>query len=217
MDSPAHLRRCRRTRVPLLAASVLALAALPGPARAEPLSPDPPPERDARAAAKKPAAPPKPRYQGKPLPRAKVVDHIVLYKGKNRLEAWQGGVLLKVYRAAVGKGGSGPKRYSGDNRTPEGRYHIAGRHRSRTYHRFLLISYPNARDRAAYRRARARGKIPAGRGIGSAVGIHGEKRGLSWLPHKLLDWTRGCVAVDNDEIEELYRAVKPRARVVIHP
>jgi murein L,D-transpeptidase YafK len=144
------------------------------------------------------------------------VTRLVIHKGRHRMQAWSHRRLLKAYRIAIGIGGAGPKRYAGDLRTPEGRYFIGGRHRSRRYHRFLLISYPNRRDRRRYRRSRRRGRIPAGRGIGGAVGIHGERRGFALLPHKLLDWTRGCVAVDDDEIEELYRTVVPRARVTIH-
>jgi murein L,D-transpeptidase YafK len=144
------------------------------------------------------------------------VDRLVIHKGRRQMAAYRGQALLKVYRVAVGMGGAGPKRYAGDLRTPEGRYFIGGRHPSRRYHRFLLISYPNRKDRRRYRRLKRQGRIPPGRGIGSAVGIHGERRGFALLDHKLFDWTRGCVAVDDDEIEELYRSVVPRAAVIIH-
>jgi len=144
------------------------------------------------------------------------VDRLVIHKGRHQMAAYQGQTLLKVYRVAIGMAGAGPKRYAGDLRTPEGRYFIGGRHPSRRYHRFLLISYPNRKDRRRYRRLKRQGRIPAGRGIGSAVGIHGERRGFALLDHKLFDWTRGCVALDDDEIEELYRSVVPRAAVVIH-
>jgi len=156
-------------------------------------------------------------FRGRPLPPGEKVRRLVIYKSTHRLEAWSGKRLLKVYKVAIGSGGKGPKLYQGDNRTPEGTYRVAGRHRSRKYHLFLLLSFPNARDRARYRRNRRQGKIPRGRGIGSAVGIHGEKRGYAWLPHKWVDWTQGCVALDNKEIKELYRAVISRAKVEIFP
>ncbi len=156
------------------------------------------------------------RHAGRPLPRGARVDRLVIHKGRHQMAAYQGQTLLKVYRVAIGMAGAGPKRYAGDLRTPEGRYFIGGRHPSRRYHRFLLISYPNRKDRRRYRRLKRQGRIPAGRGIGSAVGIHGERRGFALLDHKLFDWTRGCVALDDDEIEELYRSVVPRAAVVIH-
>jgi murein L,D-transpeptidase YafK len=156
-------------------------------------------------------------YDGRPLPAGARVDRLLILKGARRMQAWSGKTLLKIYRVALGLGGKGPKRYQGDSRTPEGRYRVAGRHHSRQFHRFLLLSYPNDADRRRYRRLRKLGKVPRGRGIGSAVGIHGEKRGFGWLPHKLINWTDGCIAVDDDEIEELYRAVKPGAPVVIRP
>jgi len=157
------------------------------------------------------------RWDGRPLPRTLRIDRLVVYKAEHELEAWSGPVLQKVYRVAIGSGGAGPKRWEGDRRTPEGRYRIDSRHRSRTYHLFLHVSYPNAADRAAWARGRRDGSVPAGVGVGGAIGIHGEKQGMGWLPHKWVDWTLGCIALDNAEIEELYRAVVPGASIEIHP
>jgi len=131
------------------------------------------------------------------------------------MEAWAGTRLLKVYRVVIGRGGAGPKRVAGDSKTPEGRYRIDRRHHSRKFHRFLHVSYPNARDRAAFAAARRTGKLSAGARIGGAIGIHGPKRGWRWLPQKWIDWTDGCVAVDLEESEELYRVVKSGADVWI--
>lgn len=155
-------------------------------------------------------------FDGRSLPKTRI-DRLVLYKSRHRLQAWSGKRLLKTYKVSIGKGSAGPKRHEGDDRTPEGTYRIDSRHHSKTYHRFLHISYPNKRDRAAYAKLRKQGRIPKGKGIGGAIGIHGEKRGFGWLPHKWFDWTRGCVAVDDDEIEELYRAVVQGAVILIHP
>ena len=145
------------------------------------------------------------------------IDKIVIYKGRHRLEAWAGARVVKAYRVAIGRGGAGPKRYEGDNKTPEGSYRVSRRFVSASFHRFLHLSYPNAEDRRAFARGQRDGSIPRGARIGGAIGIHGEKRGLRVLPHKWVDWTQGCIAVDNPEIEELYRAVKPMAVVEIRP
>lgn len=145
------------------------------------------------------------------------IDRLVISKSRHRMEAWSGTRLVKIYRVAVGRGGAGPKLMEGDNRTPEGLYRVVRRFPSRKYHRFLLLSYPNDRDRRAFLQARRAGRIPAGARIGGQIGIHGEKRGFRLLPHKWVDWTQGCVAVDDDEIEELYTAVAPDARVEILP
>jgi len=162
-------------------------------------------------------AAPREIYSARPIPRGVQVDLLRVFKKRHRMEAWSGKRLLKVYKIVIGRGGEGHKRFEGDGKTPEGRYSVDRRHHSRKFHRFLHLSYPNAQDRAAFRRARRAGKLPAKARIGGAIGIHGAKRGWRWLPQKWIDWTGGCVAVDDDESEELYRAVKPGAVVQIRP
>lgn len=141
------------------------------------------------------------------------VDRIAVHKATHWLEAYWRGERVGRYRVATGMGGAGPKRYEGDRTTPEGRYRIDRRHRSRQFHRFLHVSYPNAADRRRFRALRAVGEVPAGSGIGSAIGIHGQPRGLS-IPSEM-NWTAGCIAVSNEAAEALYRAVIPGAVIVI--
>jgi murein L,D-transpeptidase YafK len=151
-----------------------------------------------------------------PLP-AGAIDRIVIKKAAHVLEAWSGERLLRTYRVAIGSGGAGAKRTEGDGRTPEGRYRVDRRHRSRAFHRFLHVSYPNADDVRAFREAVRAGRVPRGARIGGDIGIHGEARGWEGAPHKFVDWTAGCVALDNDEIEELFAAARPGAQVEIVP
>jgi murein L,D-transpeptidase YafK len=156
-------------------------------------------------------------HADEPPLRAGQVDRLVVRKGDHVLEAWQGERLVRSYRVAIGSGGEGHKRMEGDGRTPEGRYTIDRRHRSKAFHRFLHVSYPNAGDRRAFREALRSGELPRGAGIGGDIGIHGEPRGWTGLPHKWVDWTAGCVALDDAEIEELFVAVRPGALVEIVP
>lgn len=156
------------------------------------------------------------RADGPRLP-AGSVDRVVIRKGDHALEAYQGERLLRTFRVAIGSGGAGPKRREGDGRTPEGRYRVDRRHRSRAFHRFLHVSYPNAEDRRAFREAIRSGALPPNARIGGDIGIHGEARGWQGAPHKWVDWTAGCVALDNDEIEELFRAARVGAVVEILP
>lgn len=152
------------------------------------------------------------------LPAGARIDRLVAYKSAHRLEAWSGETRLATYRIAIGAGGAGPKRFEGDRRTPEGTYRIDRRHRSRLFHRFLHVSYPNAEDRRRYRRLQAEGAVPEGRGIGSAIGIHGESRDPEVRAlGRSVDWTDGCIAVSDAEIEALYEAVIPNAVLEIHP
>lgn len=145
------------------------------------------------------------------------VDRIVVDKSEHTLEAFRMDRLVRTFTVAIGLGGEGAKRFEGDLKTPEGTYRIDRRHRSEAFHRFLHVSYPNAADRAAHARGVRDGTIPRGVGIGGAIGIHGAPRGIFHDVHKAVDWTAGCIALDDDEIEALYRAVRTNAVVVIRP
>ena len=126
-------------------------------------------------------------------------DYILVEKSKRRLTLLARGQVLKSYRIALGRNPKGPKTREGDNRTPEGRYIIDYRLRDSDYHLALHISYPNRRDRE---RARRLGVSPGGdimiHGIGSAASKVGDL-------HPLFDWTNGCIAVTDREIEEIWR------------
>jgi murein L,D-transpeptidase YafK len=158
------------------------------------------------------------RLAAGPLPRDARVDRLVVDKSDRRLEAWSGDTLRATYPIALGTGGAGPKVYEGDGRTPEGTYRIDSRHRSRRFRRFLHVSYPNADDRRGHRDARARGEVPDGAGIGGDIGIHGESdHPLVRALDNSVDWTAGCIAVSDEAIDDLYRAVVPNARLEIRP
>lgn len=156
------------------------------------------------------------RHGSGPLPRGARVTRLVVDKSDRRMEAWDGDVLLATYGVAVGTGGSGPKTYEGDGRTPEGVYRIDARHRSREFRYFLHVSYPNADDRRRHREARAAGTIPDGVGLGGDIGVHGYPDGPADLM-SMFDWTAGCIAVDNDAARDLYRAVLDDAVIEIRP
>ena len=138
-------------------------------------------------------------------------DRIIVRKFARELTLYRAGRPLKTYRVALGHGEPGPKRRQGDNRTPEGPYHISGRNPHSAYHRALRISYPEPADITA---AAARGEDPGG-----DVMIHGIRNGLGWLGrlHRLVDWTAGCIAVTDREIEEMWRAVPDGTPIEIEP
>jgi len=122
-------------------------------------------------------------------------------KSDHKLEVVAGARVLKTYRVAIGIGGLGPKKYEGDMTTPVGRYHVTTRFRP-LYHQFIGVSYPNDEDRTRYAELKRQGKVPPERGVGHGIGIHGVgSRKLSGI-HKQEDWTHGCIAMDDDEIDE---------------
>jgi murein L,D-transpeptidase YafK len=138
-------------------------------------------------------------------------DRIVVYKGERRLSLYRDGQLLKSYHASLGGAPVGPKRREGDGRTPEGSYIIDGRLAHTPYHLALHISYPDARDRVW---AAAHHVSPGG-----AILIHGigYVRGGVTEAEARSDWTDGCIAVTNREIEEIWAAVDDGTPIDIKP
>jgi len=146
-----------------------------------------------------------------PLPRAVTADRLVVRKQDRTLALYWHGAPLKTYRVALGGQPLGAKQARGDERTPEGRYTVVKHRKNSMFHEALELSYPNADDKA---RARAAGVPP-----GAGIEIHGLREGFEWLgsAHTLFDWTDGCIAVTNTEIDELVRAAPPGTIVEILP
>jgi murein L,D-transpeptidase YafK len=138
-------------------------------------------------------------------------DRIIVVKSSHTMTLMAGGRTLKVYKVALGRGPSGPKEREGDNKTPEGKYVIDQKNAKSRFHLALHISYPNADDK---KRAHDAGVAPGG-----AVMIHGLENGLGWLGpiQHHVDWTEGCIAVSNSEIEEIWRLVPTGTPIEIKP
>ena len=138
-------------------------------------------------------------------------DRIVIEKNAHRLTLLNHGSVVKTYRVCLGPHPVGAKDREGDGRTPEGIYTIDSRNANSHFHRALHVSYPNAADIA---RARRLGVSPGG-----AIMIHGMPnrwRLLGWAIQQT-DWTAGCIAVTDDEIEEIWRMVPNGTIVEIRP
>jgi murein L,D-transpeptidase YafK len=125
---------------------------------------------------------------------------MILYKNGNEIARYTD---IKLGDAPVGH-----KRFEGDEKTPEGSYHINGRNPKSSYHLSLRVSYPNAADRAY---AKSKGKSPGG-----DIFIHGQPN-FSPLERLSHDWTDGCIAVSNAEIEQLWRLVPDGTKITIQP
>ncbi len=121
------------------------------------------------------------------------------------------GKVIRSYKVALGSDPIGPKTCQGDHKTPEGVYILDSRNARSQFHKSIHISYPNARDRAA---ARARGVSPGGN-----VFVHGLPNGYGFVgaSHRLKDWTDGCIAMTNEEIEEIWDAVPNGTPIEIRP
>ena len=138
-------------------------------------------------------------------------DKILIDKKERRLTLISKNKVLRTYKIALGGNPDGPKERQGDNKTPEGTYFIDSRNKGSRYHLSLHISYPNEKDK---KRARELGVSPGG-----DIMIHGIKNGFSWVgdSHTEVDWTKGCIAVTDEEIEEIDKLAPNGTIVEIRP
>jgi murein L,D-transpeptidase YafK len=142
------------------------------------------------------------------------VTEVRIDKSDHTLKLVAGTDVVKTYKVAIGSGGMGHKKYEGDKTTPTGTYRVAGRFKG-LFHQFLNVSYPNEEDKKRYAELKAKGGVPAGRSVGFGIGIHGVGAKTLSGVHKAADWTHGCIALDDDEIDELSRLVKDGTKIVI--
>lgn len=141
--------------------------------------------------------------------RVRQVDYLIVDKSERLMVAYSGGQPVKAWRGLqFGERPQGHKQFEGDERTPEGRYVIEGRNPGSAYHLSLKVSYPNAADRAF---AEDQGESPGG-----DIFLHGQPNSLP-IGRVPGDWTDGCIALSNAEIEELWRIVPDGTAIEIRP
>jgi murein L,D-transpeptidase YafK len=134
-----------------------------------------------------------------------------VYKRDHWLAAYRGGRIVREFRVSLGRGGLGPKRKWGDGRVPEGVYPIVAHNPKSAYHLSLRIGYPTAEQAVAAQQDRVN--------AGGDIMIHGLPNGDGYIGSRQLriDWTQGCIALSNAEVEWLYRAVADGTPVEIQP
>jgi murein L,D-transpeptidase YafK len=138
-------------------------------------------------------------------------DRIVIMKSARKLVLLRNGKTIRVYRVCLGSHPVGGKERQGDGKTPEGIYRIDSRNAGSKYHRALHVSYPNAEDRRRARRLHV--------AAGGEIMIHGLPNHWHALgaAFQYVDWTNGCIAVKDNEIEEIWRLVPNGTVVEIRP
>ena len=150
-------------------------------------------------------------YPESKLPKGAQIDKLVVYKSKRQLLAYSNEQLLKTYKISLGKQTVGAKEFEGDTKTPEGIYFINEKNSISGYHKNLGISYPNEKDKEHAKKL--------GKSAGGDIKIHGLRNGIGFVSkfQRWKDWTAGCVALTNTEVEELYNGVKIGAVIEILP
>ena len=144
------------------------------------------------------------------------IDEVRVYKAKRQVQVLQNGTVIKTYAMRLGFAPIGHKTTEGDGKTPEGSYTLDRRNPNSLFYKSLHISYPNANDTA---QAQARGVS-----AGGDVMIHGSSNLPQGKPQQALydylpreDWTHGCVAVSNQDMDELWANVKNGTKIGIYP
>jgi murein L,D-transpeptidase YafK len=145
------------------------------------------------------------------LPAGTKIDRIVVEKSARKLFIFRDGKHIKSYRIALGRNPVGAKQEEGDMKTPEGTYKIDSRNAQSSFHLALHVSYPSDEDN---RRAAVRGVS-----AGSDIMIHGIHNGRGWIGafHRWKDWTAGCIALTDEEIEELWQVIPDGTMIEIRP
>jgi murein L,D-transpeptidase YafK len=140
------------------------------------------------------------------------VTQIQVQKGARKMYFLHGSTVLKAFDIRLGGNPIGPKQFEGDLKTPEGMYFISHKNPNSRYHLSVGISYPNENDMAF---AAAQGKKPGG-----DIFIHGgPPKKVSGRPRtpRYADWTAGCIAVSDKEIETIYAMLRPNTPIMILP
>jgi murein L,D-transpeptidase YafK len=134
-------------------------------------------------------------------PPAGPVDRIFVDKSDHWMAVYRGGVIIREFRVALGRGGLKPKLRAGDGRVPEGLYTISAHNPGSGYHLSLRISYPTPQE--------AEAATERGLSAGGDIMIHGLPNGREAIGsrQRLVDWTDGCIALTNAEMDWLYAAV----------
>jgi murein L,D-transpeptidase YafK len=143
----------------------------------------------------------------KPFP----ADRVVVFKKERAMQLLSRGKVIRTYKVALGGEPIGAKSRQGDHKTPEGVYVLDSRNAHSRFYKSIHISYPSAHDRAT---ARENGVSPGG-----DVFVHGLPKGYGWVgaSHRAKDWTDGCIAVTNEEIDEIWLSVRDGTPIEIRP
>jgi murein L,D-transpeptidase YafK len=140
-----------------------------------------------------------------------VADKVIVQKSQHTMALFRAGQQICSYRVALGKNSDGPKHRNGDHKTPEGNYILDRRNPDSAFHFSIHVSYPNETDRAT---ATKDGVSPGG-----DIMVHGIKNGFGWLGrlHRLVDWTDGCIALTDAEMDQFAKLVPDGTPIEIRP
>jgi murein L,D-transpeptidase YafK len=144
-------------------------------------------------------------------------DSIRLYVDKrSRLfHVMAGSEILKSYPCVLGENPVGDKFMQGDRRTPEGTFTFRDKYPHREWHKFVWVDYPNAESWKRFKERKRSKEIPESASIGGEIGIHGVPDGMDHWIMQGADWTWGCIALRNADLDEIYPYIKPKVTMIV--
>lgn len=161
------------------------------------------------------------------LPLQQVLDSLALSadglrfvvdKSERSFTVFAGSRSLRTYPCVLGLNPEGDKLQEGDRRTPEGSFLIRDKYPHKEWHKFVWIDYPNAESWKRFQRRKKEGLVPAGARIGGEIGIHGVPAGMDHWIQQGTDWTWGCIALRNADLDEIFPLIQlQRTRLDIVP
>ena len=145
------------------------------------------------------------------LPKGSKVDKILVEKSKRQMYVFSKDLKLKTYTISLGFRPKGKKQFEQDGKTPEGKYFIISKNSNSIAHKSFGISYPNAADKKY--------AAQKSKSTGGNIMIHGMMNGKGYWGkfHRFIDWTGGCIALTDSEMDDLFRHVDVGCEVVIKP
>lgn len=138
-------------------------------------------------------------------------DSVMVKKSESKLYLIKNDKIIKEYHVVFGANPKGHKQKEGDERTPEGIYVLDFKNSNSAFYKSIHISYPNEEDK---KQAKSHKVNPGGN-----IVIHGQKNGLGWLSRvsQRINWTDGCIAVTNKEMDEIWQMVDVGTPIEIKP
>lgn len=146
-----------------------------------------------------------------PANAAQKADLVRVSKSESTLYLLNNGQVFASFHVVFGRNPQGSKQQEGDHRTPEGRYVLDTKNEKSAFYKAIHISYPSPEDRAR--------AVKLGVSAGGSVMVHGQKNGFAWLEPlaQHFNWTNGCIALRNEDMEVVWNAVDADTPIEIQP
>lgn len=141
--------------------------------------------------------------------------YIIIVKSDYELQVYDDKGWYATYPVVFGNSSLDDKKMEGDRNTPEGTFKVISKKYHNKWDRFIMLDYPTKESYEKFNQRKSRGEIPRGATIGGGVGIHGTWQHEDYQVDKYKNWTNGCIALKNEDVEEIYDYITVGTKVII--